>query len=139
MPIITRTFLKAALICFIAALVAGVLVAARPLMELPRFVAGLTPVYFHLFMVGWVTQLIAGVAYWMFPKQSRQLPRGHDALAVATYALLNVGLLLRVVGEPAQTVSAWPVWGWVVVLAALLQWLGGLAFVANTWPRVKEK
>lgn len=139
MPPFTRLFVKTSFIYLAAALLVGVLLALRPVLEMPAIVGGLTPVYFHLFMVGWVTQLIAGVAYWMFPKQSRQLPRGHDALALATYALLNTGLLLRIVGEPAQSVSVWPGWGWVVVLAALLQWLGGLAFVANTWPRVKEK
>lgn len=139
MPPFTRLFVKTSLLYLAAALLAGVLLALRPVTAMPSIVGALTPVYFHLFMVGWVTQLIAGVAYWMFPKQSKQLPRGHDGLALATYALLNVGLLLRVVGEPAQTVSAWPGWGWLVVAAAVTQWLGGLAFVANTWPRVKEK
>lgn len=139
MPPFTRLFIKTSFLYLAAALLVGVLLALRPIATMPAIVGGLTPVYFHLFLVGWVMQLIAGVAYWMFPKQSKQLPRGRDVLAQATYLLLNIGLLLRVVGEPAQTVSAWPGWGWVVIAAALLQWLGGLAFVANTWPRVKEK
>lgn len=139
MPLITRLFVKTGLLYLAAAFVVGCLLALRPLLPLPAFVAGLTPVYFHLFMVGWVMQLIVGVAYWMFPKWSRLLPRGHDGLALATYALLNIGLLLRVIAEPAQSVSDWQGWGWLIVLAALLQWLGGLAFIANTWPRVKEK
>ncbi|HRI57982.1 MAG TPA: hypothetical protein PK170_12915 [Anaerolineae bacterium] len=139
MPSITRLFVKTSLVYLVAALLAGFLLALRPLLALPALVNGLTPVYFHLFMVGWVTQLIVGVAYWMFPKWSKELPRGHDVLALATYWLLNAGLLLRVVAEPAQTVDAWPGWGWLIVAAALLQWLAGLAFVANTWRRVKEK
>ena len=139
MPPITRLFIKASLLYLIAALLVGLLLALRETLKLPAIVGGLTPVYFHLFMVGWVTQIIAGVAYWMFPKWSKQRPRGYDALALATFWLLNVGLLLRVVAEPAQTVSAWSGWGWLIVAAALLQWLAGLAFVANTWPRVKEK
>lgn len=139
MPPLTRLFIKTSLVYLVAALGAGLLLALRPLLSLPTVVGGLTPVYFHLFMVGWVMQIIVGVAYWMFPKWSKLLPRGHDALALATYGLLNVGLLLRVIAEPAQVVSAWLGWGWLIVLAALLQWLAGLAFVANTWPRVKEK
>lgn len=139
MPIITRTFLKAALVCFIAALAAGVLVAARPLLELPHFVAGLTPIYFHLFMVGWVTQLIIGVAYWMFPKHSKEQPRGHDWLAWTTFVLLNAGLLLRVIAEAAQTTEAAAAWGWTLALSAALQWIAGMAFVVNTWPRVKAR
>ncbi len=139
MPIVTRTFVKTALVYFVVALLTGMLVAARSVLDLPRLVAGLSPVYFHLFMVGWVTQLIIGIAYWMFPKYRRDLPRGYDSLAWATYALLNLGLLLRLVAEPAQTVSPAPTWGTLLALSALLQWLGGLAFVANTWPRVKER
>jgi len=137
MPFLTRLFVKTALVYFIAALVVGLLVAARPVLGLPAFVAGLSPVYFHLLMVGWVTQLILGVAHWMFPKYSREEPRGHDWLTWTIYALLNSGLLLRVIAEPARTVSAASAWGWLLALSALLQWLAGMAFVANLWPRVK--
>lgn len=139
MPPFTRLFVKTSLLYLAAAFIAGLLIALPPSLPLPTIVSGLTPVYFHLFMVGWVMQLIVGVAYWMFPKWSKLLPRGHDVLALATYTLLNSGLLLRVLAEPAQRVSAWSGWGWLLALAALLQWLGGLAFIANTWPRVKEK
>lgn len=139
MPIVTRTYLKASLLFLVAALVAGVLVMARPLLDLPRFVAGLTPVYFHLFMVGWVTQLIIGIAYWMFPKYTKEQPRGRDWLAWTTFVLLNTGLLLRAIAEPAQTASGAAVWGWALAISALLQWAAGMAFVINTWPRVKER
>ena len=90
-------------------------------------------------MVGWVTQIIIGVAYWMFPKFTKETPRGSEALAWITYALMNSGLLLRTVAEPANAVQTWVGWGWLVALSALLQWLGGCAFVVNTWPRVKER
>lgn len=139
MPPITRLFVKTSLVYLIASFGVGLFLALRPLITLPALVNGLAPVYFHLFMVGWVMQLIVGVAYWMFPKWSRERPRGYEALALATFWLLNLGLLLRVAAEPAQLVSAWPGWGWVVVFAALLQWLAGMTFVVNTWPRVKEK
>jgi hypothetical protein len=31
------------------------------------------------------------------------------------------------------------VWQWALVTSALLQWLAGLFFVANTWTRIKER
>jgi heme/copper-type cytochrome/quinol oxidase subunit 1 len=37
----------------------------------------MTPAYFHLFLVGWVTQMIFGVIYWMFPIITRTRPRGN--------------------------------------------------------------
>ena len=76
MPRITRVFVKTALAYFVAALVVGVLLAVRPFAPALDALSGLWPVYWHLFMVGWVTQLIVGIAYWMFPKFSREQPRG---------------------------------------------------------------
>jgi hypothetical protein len=60
----------------------------------------LTPVYFHLHMVGWVTQTIFGVASWMFPRFSPDKPRGSEHLAFVTYASLNAGLISRAIAEP---------------------------------------
>jgi hypothetical protein len=48
-----------------------------------------------------------------------------------------VGLLLRVVGEPLIAQQPGTVWGWLLVISAVLQWGAGLCFSANTWPRVK--
>ena len=139
MPLLTRLFIKTALIFFVVAFLVGLVVAATRLLPLPAWLGALTPVYFHLFMVGWVTELIIGVAYWMFPKFTRDQPRGSVPLAWATYGLLNAGLVLRILAEPLQTMQTSPMWGWLLVLSALLQWLAGLAFVANTWQRVKER
>lgn len=139
MPTLTRWFIKTALACFVAALLAGVLVFARPALELPDWLASLAPVYFHLLMVGWVTQLIFGVVYWMFPKYSQAQPRGSDRLGWATYILLNAGLALRVVGEPLAALGAGQVFGWMLAGSAVLQLLAGWAFIANTWPRVRER
>jgi cbb3-type cytochrome oxidase subunit 1 len=137
MPPLTRWFLKSALVYLVAALLAGTLVAARNVWLLPPLVTAFTPVYLHLFMVGWVTQLIFGVVFWMFPKYSKEKPRGSETLGWATYLLLNVGLLLRVLGEPLNALQPGTLWGWLLVVSAMLQWLAGFSFVANTWGRVQ--
>lgn len=90
-------------------------------------------------MVGWVTQLIIGVAYWMFPKAGKDSPRGREWLAWTTFALLNAGLLLRVFAESAQATQSRAAWAWVLAFSALLQWIAGMAFVVNTWPRLRER
>lgn len=139
MPSLTRWFVKTALLYLVAALGVGALLAARSIVELPPLLDALGPAYFHLFMVGWVTQLIMGVVYWMFPKYSPAQPRGDDRLNWAVYVLLNIGLLLRVVSEPALALSQSPGAGWALAFSAVLQWLAGLGFVVNTWARVKER
>jgi cbb3-type cytochrome oxidase subunit 1 len=139
MPAVTRWFIKAGLAYFVAALVLGVILAAPAIVSMPPAVAVWGPVYFHLLMVGWVAQLIFGVVYWMFPRYSREKPHGSEGLAVATFVLLNIGLVLRAIGEPIH--SIWPAaaWGWLVALSAIAQWLAGMMFVINTWGRVKER
>jgi cbb3-type cytochrome oxidase subunit 1 len=137
MPPLTRWFLKTALIYLVVALLAGALLAARNVWLLPPLITAFTPVYFHLFMVGWVTQLIFGVVFWMFPKYSKEKPRGSEPLGWATYLLLNAGLLLRAAGEPLNALQPGVFWGWLLVVSATWQWLAGLCFVANTWGRVQ--
>jgi hypothetical protein len=136
MPTLTRWFLKTSLLYLVAALVVGLLLAAGSASIFPAIPAGIGPLYFHLFMVGWVAQLIFGVVFWLFPKYSKERPRGYEWLGWATYVLINAGLLLRVVGEPANAADPREIWGWFLAVSAILQWLAGLAFVINTWPRV---
>jgi len=123
--------IKSALVYLVLALLAGLLLA----LDLPGLSPGLAPVYFHLFMVGWVTLLIFGVVYWMFPKYTMAKPRGNARLGWAVFGCINLGLALRVVGEALAPSG----WGWLLAASAILQLLGGLGFVLNTWPRIKEK
>jgi hypothetical protein len=135
MPTVTRWYIKTSLLYLVAALLVGALLAGRAWWPSAVW-SGLSPVYFHLLMVGWVTQLIFGVVYWLFPKYSKERPRGHEWLAWAVYGLLNSGLLLRAISEPLLTQQAGAFWGWLLALSALLQWLAAIGFVANTWPRL---
>lgn len=136
MPTLTRWYLKTAMVCLVAALLVGLLLSGRTIWSLPAVVAGFGPIYFHLLMVGWVTQLIFGVGYWLFPRYSKALPRGHAWLGWVTYLSLNAGLLLRVLGEPLNALRPGEIWGWLLLFSAFLQWLAALAFVANSWPRI---
>ncbi len=130
MPALTRWFIKSALVYLVVSLLIGVR---------PASAGALMPVYVHLFMVGWVTQIIFGVAYWMFPRVSKDDARGSERLAVVTYVTLNAGLIARVVAEPMLAVHPAPAWTVLLIVSAVLQWLGALAFAANTWRRVKAR
>lgn len=139
MPPLARWYIKLGLIYLVSALLVGAVRAAEPLVSLPPALVAAGPAQLHLFIVGWITQMIFGVAYWMFPKYAPDLPRGRDAIAVATFLLLNLGLVLRMVGEPLFLVHPRPALGALLVVSAVAQWLAGIGFVANTWPRVKGK
>jgi hypothetical protein len=134
MPALTRWFVKASLIALVLGLVAGVW------QQIPgAAIAGLFPVTLHLLTFGWLTQLIFGIALWMFPVYSKEQPRGPEWLGWGIFVSLNLGLLLRVVFEPLQGLAPSAIGGWMLVLAALLQWLAGLGFIAAIWPRVRGK
>ncbi len=141
MPLLTRWFIKTSFVYFILALLTGVILGAQAVWAFNPPTADLFPTYFHLLAEGWISMLIIGVAFWMFPKYTLERPRGNESLGWASYILLNLGLLLRMVGEPANAVVATPAsfWAILLVISASLQWLGGMAFVLNTWARVKEK
>ncbi|MDP3912094.1 MAG: hypothetical protein Q8Q14_17055 [Gemmatimonadales bacterium] len=134
MPPLARWYIKIAMLYLVAALVVGVLQALRvPVLAL----AG--PAYVHMLVVGWITQMIFGVAYWMFPKFAPDNPRGSNVLGIATFVLLNMGLVLRVVVEPVRAWRPGALPGELLVVAAVAQALAGVGFLLITWPRVKVK
>jgi hypothetical protein len=134
-PTLTRWFIKSAILYLVAALALSIAMQL-PLVDRP-FLRVVWPTYLHLLVVGWLTQLIFGVAFWLFPKHPSASPRGSERLGSASFLLLNVGLLLRVLGEPRAMLGGDA--AGLLVGSAVAQLLAGLAFVANTWPRVRER
>ena len=139
MPVVTRWFIKSALVYLVVAFVLAIVLALPRSVGMPPFVAAMNPAYFHLILVGWVTQMIFGVIYWMFPIVTRDQPRGNERLSVVCYFLLNVGLLLRIVFEPLVGVRTEAGLGWLLVISAIMQWLAAVIFVFLAWPRVKDR
>jgi hypothetical protein len=132
MPPLSRWYIKLAILYFVGAMIVGLLQAV---LHLPY----LGPSYVHMLVVGWVTQMIFGVAYWMFPKFSAEQPRGDNPVAIATFILLNAGLLVRIVVEPLRAARPDVAGGWLLVFAGAAQALAGIGFALNTWPRVKVR
>jgi hypothetical protein len=139
MPRLSRYFIKTGLIYLVGAFVLGLAVAARPALGLPAWLSAFSPVLAHLFVVGWITQLIVGVAYWMFPKMTKDNPRGDERFGWLIYVLLNAGLLLRLVFEPLLTVQPDAPFGFMLVVSGVCQLLAGWGVVIALWPRVKVK
>lgn len=139
MPTITRVMIKAALVYAIAGMAlmaAGLMELAQPLHPLLRFIQ---PTALHLIVVGWLTQMIFGVALWMFPPWSKAEPRGPSGLAWSCFTLLNAGLVMRLIAEPLNSYAPMPVWGWALVLSAVAQTGAVWLFIALTWRRVRAR
>ncbi len=138
MPKLTRWFIKTSFVYLGLALITGLWMAAASNFNL-TMPGGLFPVYIHLLVLGWLTQLVFGVIYWMFPKYSPDKPRGRESLGWWAYAFLNFGLLLRAIVEPLNSMQPNPVSGWMLVASAVIQFGAGLLFVINSWSRIRER
>jgi heme/copper-type cytochrome/quinol oxidase subunit 1 len=139
MPTLSRWFIKIGMLYFPIGLMMMALLMMQPVFEWPSSLQVLRPVAFHFLVIGWVTQLIMGVGYWMFPKQSKDKPRGSERMGWAVLILLNVGLVLRAIGEPAVVLLPDAQLGWTLAVAALCLLLAGWGFIANSWGRIKER
>lgn len=134
MPLISRTFIKAGMIFFALSLLAGLLmeinVAAFP---------GLMPLFWHMLMVGWITQIIFGVSIWMFPGRNREEGFEAQRWGWLTFGFLNLGLLLRIISEPLVSSSPAEIWNGLLVVSALLQLSAGITYLIEMWPRIQSK
>lgn len=96
------------------------------------WLAAAWPVYIHLLVLGWVTQLIAAVALWMFPRPDRRVAT-EGLPGWAFYGLLNAGLVLRAIAEPLPALHR------LLPIAALMHLGAILALAAMLWPRIRGR
>ena len=138
MPPLSRWYIRTSLLYLLGSLLVGLAVAFQSTLSLSSIVAALAPVYFHLFLVGWILQLIFGVIFWLFPKP-RNDEVNWDRLGWIAWGLLNSGLLLRAIAEPRSVFAPGSVWGWALVLSAVMQWFAGIGLIIMVWPRTYSR
>lgn len=139
MPTLTRWFVKTAMLYFLSGFTLGGCLLAMTGQQHQAAVSVLRPEYWHLLLVGWLMQLIFGVAYWMFPSAPGERSQGSPILGWLTYLTLNGGLLLRVIIEPWHSLRPQAGLGWLLVPAAVLQVTAGWTFVVSIWHRIRGR
>lgn len=137
MPAISRYFIRTGLIYLVIALLTATIQALNMAFTWKLPLSLPFPTYVHLLTVGWLTQLIFGVMLWMFPKYSKEQPRGNLKLNWAVFTLLNLGLVLRIIAEP--NMGQHSIMPSLMALSALLQTVAIYGFVFTIWQRVKER
>jgi len=135
-PLLSRWFLRTAIAWLVAGLIIGV-VTSLPSLAGTGIAAGLAPVQVHALVVGWATQMIFGVAHWMFPRPGPARSFGNPVVGWSAWATLNAGLMLRAVAEPMNTLHG----GEAVPLSAsaLLQLAAVVLFTVHLWPRTAPR
>jgi uncharacterized membrane protein len=119
-------------------MILGLTLVLGKLIELPQFLQNIFPVYIHLFIMGWINQLIFGVAWWLFPLLPDR-KKGNEKLAYTLYFLLNLGLILRAIFEPLNSIESNNINNSFLLLSALIQVSAIFIFVSLLWNRVRGK
>lgn len=141
MPIESRWFVKAGLVYFVLTFVIGGLLLLFEALGWPvPFV--IVVEHAHLGDVGWLTNIVIGIALWMLPLNRERFPATqgrYPAYAVpACFLLINGGLLVRLLAEPWFQLGDKPASAAVLLgIAAIAQPAGILVFVAIAWQRVR--
>lgn len=139
MPPLTRWFIKTGLVYLVLSLIVGILVVAGPVAPALQPLATLSTLYIQLMMIGWITQLVFGIAYWMFPIYTRDDPRRSPSLGRLSYLLLNAGLILKICTDAFSALGGLVLPPWISGLAALLLLGAAFTFVVIIWYRVRGR
>ena len=142
MPLETRRFAKTALVfLFLTFAVGAALTFARGAGIAVPAIIGVE--HAHLGTVGFLVNIVIGIALWMLPLDRERFPQTQGRYPVAAPALcwwmLNGGLVVRVIAEPLQQLASAP----SVALSALLDasavaQLAAIAIFAGiAWHRIR--
>ena len=148
MPATARAFVKASLLYLGLGALLGALLFLNRWLNLGPAVTALRPSHVQCLVVGWLTQLILGVAWWLCPPlemglhhgepmRRGQTQRGSERLFWATFAALNLGVLLRAIFEPLHTWTGNEAFLALTGLSGLFLLTAALAIVLNMWRRVR--
>ncbi len=99
----------------------------------PGWMAYLRSSHVHAGLVGFFLNMVFGVAYWMMPRPGQLKQPGLEA---ATFYLLNLGLVLRLVLEPFALAHPTPLTRTALQVSAVLQLAAVLVFVYAMHRRV---
>lgn len=133
MPLLSRYFIRSALIYFGIGFTIGGLILSAKAGYVDARVWNWLPMHLTLLMVGWLIQLTLGVAYWILPRINLG-DRGRQRWAWASFICLQIGLALTLLTGLNQWLPAIQA---VFAPALILQAVGVMLFAFHAWPRIR--
>lgn len=129
MPRLSRFFVRAALIYLLLGFTFGALILANKGVPFAPLIWALLPSHVEFLILGWLTQLALGVAFWILPRLGSVTPRGDERWSWAAFVLVNLGIFVSIV-------SPYVGFSWLGLVARLVQFGGFLLFVIGNWQRI---
>jgi cbb3-type cytochrome oxidase subunit 1 len=137
MPHVSQWFVRSSLVSLLTGFTLGAaLLAQRGLGGADGAAALLwrwRPAHVELLLVGWMVQLVMGVALWILPRFGVHRSLWAGPAAWLAFAFLNLGVLLAAVG-PAL---GGPGGGALLAAGRAAEIAAALAFASALWPRVR--
>lgn len=129
MPLLSRLFVKTALIHLTIGFTFGALMLANKGVPINPAWWRLLPAHMEILLLGWTVQLALGVAFWILPRLP-QGGRGNTRGAWIAYGCLNGGVWLVMLSGWLGLPPFWLLLGRVLEAAAIP------AFISHIWPRI---
>lgn len=129
MPKVSVWLIRTALVHFVSGAFLGAFYLSFKAIGWPLFAVSHRPVHVEQMLVGWMVQLVIGVAFWILPRPDAHDPERHNALMWTIYALINGGVLAAALGgDPALP-------GWLIPMGRVAEALAVLLFGLHAWNR----
>ncbi|HET9386447.1 MAG TPA: hypothetical protein VFO67_15015 [Gemmatimonadales bacterium] len=125
MPLVSAWFVRAALVHLVCGFAIGAVLLAGKGLALGFDPGAIRAVHIELLLVGWMIQLVMGIAVWIFPRfVLRRRPSRSAITAWLAFVLINTGVVLVGLGG-------------VLLAAGRVMEIGAAAsFAIHLWGRV---
>jgi len=80
-------------------------------------------------LVGWMVQLVIGVAYWILPRPVEQGPKDSSGLMWLVFVLLNVGVLVASLGTDPNLPAS------LLLVGRVSETAAAVLFARHAWTR----
>ena len=137
MHTMVRRFIKTGILFLVAGLLLGAWMLVRRELGYVYPSRHLISSHTHLIAVGFVMNMILGVALWLFPRPTKEDTRYKPELVLLSWWLVAGGTLVRAVCEFARDYSMADVIRYAVVFSGAAQALGVVVFFYTMWTRIR--
>ena len=131
MPRFSVWSIRAALLYLAAGFTLGALLLANKGIPFYPRLWSLLPAHIEFLLLGWIVQLVIGMAFWILPRFRQAPKRGNENLAWLSLGLLNLGIWL------AGAVPVFWSAAWLPIAGRAAEVFAALVFCLYAWPRVK--
>ncbi len=87
------------------------------------------PVHVEVMLVGWMVQLVIGVAYWILPRPADEPRDAHAPVMWAVFGLINAGVLIAALGGDPLFPA------WTGLAGRVMEVAAAALFALHAWNR----